>query len=158
MTVSEYQAGVIRGVGAVLAHTVSAMPEERLDWHPSADAQSKSRSALDLISECITVNRECAARLRGETPPPRGEGRPFSNGQEAQTQVQESANDLAASVAALDEEGWNRIHTLPFGPIPATMLVQITTGNMQYHFGQINFIQTLYGDMEFHLPPTLFSK
>src|SRR6478672_237198 len=45
MTVSEYQAGVIRGAGALLAHTLSAMPEERLDWHPSVDAQSKSRSA-----------------------------------------------------------------------------------------------------------------
>ena len=34
------------------------------------------------------------------------------------------------------------------------MMIQITTGNMYYHFGQINFIQTLYGDTAFHLPPS----
>ena len=33
-------------------------------------------------------------------------------------------------------------------------LIEMPYRNMAYHCGQLNFIQTIYGDKEFHLPPT----
>ncbi|HZP80198.1 MAG TPA: DinB family protein, partial [Chthonomonadaceae bacterium] len=127
--------------------------EDRLDWHPSADPQSKTRSALDQAAECIDVNRRMAALLRGETPGPPVFERPFADGKEAQEQIRESAKELAEAVRGLDEEALTRIYTTAMGPMPGALLLEIAAGNLNYHFGQINYIQTLYGDTEFHLPP-----
>lgn len=153
MTIFEWQANIIERGGATLAHALATTPEDRLDWHPSADPQSKTRSTLDQAAECIDVNRRMTALLRGETPGPPASERPFANGQEAQEQIRESAKELADAVRGLDEEALTRIYTTPMRPMRGTLLLEIAAGNLTYHFGQINYIQTLYGDTEFRIPP-----
>lgn len=152
MTVFEWQANVIEGAGVLLAHTLSKTSEERLDWTPSADPQSQTRSALEQVSECIRANRFWTTLLRGETPGPPNHERPFGDSQEAQAQIIASAKELADVVRGLDEEVFTRQYSSPLGMISGALVLQIAAGNMTYHFGQINFIQMLYGDTEFHLP------
>jgi hypothetical protein len=101
----------------------------------------------------VDVCRRFAALLRGETPPPPSSDWPFQDGAEAQEQVRQSTRELAAAIRALDEGALARTYPTGMGPMPGAMVLRIAGGNLAYHVGQINFIQTLYGDTEFHLPP-----
>ena len=42
---------------------------------------------------------------------------------------------------------------LPFGTYPARFAASIANGNMVYHWGQANYIETLDGDSAFRIPP-----
>jgi uncharacterized damage-inducible protein DinB len=153
MTVFEWQASVIENLGAMMAHTLASTREDRLDWRPSAEPESQTRSALDQAAEVINVNRRMATLFRNETPPEQTPQRPFETPQEAVERIRESARELADVVRSLDESALTRPLPTRRGPMPGAQALQIVAANMSYHTGQINFIQTLYGDMEFHLPP-----
>ena len=158
MKLGEYAAGTIQAAAEVLAHTISMMPAERVEWSPAADPASATRCALNQAAECIGVNRTMAALLRGEEPAPRSDERPFADAAGACEQIRASAAEFSAAVRALNEEDWTRKYTTQMGPMPGFRIVQIATGNMYYHFGQVNYIQTLYGDSTFHLPPAAFAS
>jgi hypothetical protein len=159
MTIGEWQAKRIERIADALAHFVDTTVPDRLDWRPPAEGAAQTRSALDQISECILVNRYFAALLRGETPaqatavreePPR----PFQSAGEAKAQLLESAREVADAVRALDADALTRTYPHRRGPVSGESLIEMPYRNMAYHAGQINFIQTLYGDTEFHVPPT----
>ena len=62
------------------------------------------------------------------------------------------AEELAAAIRGLTEEDLERTYPHPRGPRLGANLILICYRNMAYHAGQINYIQTLYGDQEFHVP------
>lgn len=60
---------------------------------------------------------------------------------------------LIAAIQALPEEAMPTQVTLPFGAGGDWTLAEIMQGhywNATYHTGQINYIQTLYGNMQSH--------
>lgn len=158
MTVCEFQARRIERLAQALAHFIATTQEHKLDWHPEATPGITGRSVYEQISECAAVNCYVAALLRGETPqqtsirsdPPMK----FTGSIDAEKRLTESARELADAVRALKPEDL----PLPFphwrGPISGEILIEMPYRNMAYHAGQINYIQTLYGDTEFHLPGT----
>jgi hypothetical protein len=157
MTVPEFVARQTERMAESLAHFIANTPEDKLVWHPKTEAASQTRSALEQIGECVSVNRGLATLLRtGELTLPAG-GWPethFASGQDAQEQLVTSARELAAAIHALTPEDLSRTFDHPRGPVLGENLMLMGYRNMAYHAGQINFIQTLYGDTEFHLPPT----
>ncbi len=157
MTLFDWQARNIEMQGVMLAHVLSTTREDRLDWKPSADPESKSRSALDLAAECIGVNRYFTALLRGEEPSTSME-RPFTTGQEAQQLVRDSAADLASVVRGLDEAAIAHLYATSRGPLPGALLIGFASLHLAYHVGQVNYIQTLYGDPEFRIPPEFMER
>lgn len=155
----EFQARKIERMAASLAHFVSTTPESCLDWCPATGADSQTRSIMAMIGECVAVNRHAAALLRGESsiPFPGRDGTPllaFSNSEDAQQQLTASGQELAAAVRALDDEALTRIYLHWRGPLAGELIVEMPYRNMAYHAGQVNMIQLLTGDSEFHMPPT----
>jgi hypothetical protein len=140
-----------------LAYFLTTMSEEQLRWRPEAQEGATTRSALDQISECVTVNRYMAELIRnGAIQPPPG-GWPdiaFQDAADAQAQLRESARELAEALRAMTPEDMARDYQHPRAVIRGENLLLMCYRNMAYHAGQINFIQTLYGDTEFHVPPT----
>ena len=150
-SVMEWQASVIEGAANALAFWVGTTREDRLDWTPSAEPDSKSRSVLDVAHECVRSNRRMAAILSG-SPPSEGPA-PFTDSATAQKNLTESAKALADVVRGLDESALTQLFQAPWGPMPGRVMVQLPAMNMIYHGGQINYIQRLYGDTEFRVPP-----
>jgi hypothetical protein len=157
MTVPEYMARQTERMAEALAHFVATTPEDKLVWHPTLEGGSPTRSILEQVGECVSVNRFLAALMRGESVAMPPGGRPeihFKNGQDAQEQLVTSARELTVAMRALTPEDLVRPYAHPRGPILGENLIIMCYRNMAYHAGQANFIQILYGDTEFHVPPT----
>ena len=59
---------------------------------------------------------------------------------------------LADAIRALTNADLEREFTTRRGPMPGTNLIEGPMRNMHYHVGQVNLLQLLYGDGEFHVP------
>jgi hypothetical protein len=153
LTVTEYVAKQTERIADALAHFISTTPEDRLVWHISGEGGVKTRSILEQAAECIAINRQFAAMLRGHMQAPRPEVT-VANGQDAQEQLVISARELAEAIRGLSPEDLERTYEHPRGPMLGENFIFAALRNMIYHAGQLNFIQTLYGDFEFHVPPT----
>lgn len=146
----EATAGLFRAARAVSA--------ERLHWKPAETA----RDALDIARECALSPTWATELLRTRVMPE------FTESTMAEYQAKKDAiPDLDAAealasvnVAALNDaigefpdEEIESTMKLPFGPNPDwpfydVMLIHVW--NCHYHTGQLNYIQTLYGDTDFH--------
>lgn len=91
--------------------------------------------------------------LRGETPPPRGtETHPYHKAEDAMKDLVASAEELATTIEHLDDSALLRTYETGLGPVKGKFLLEMPVNNMYYHGGQLNLIQLLYGDPEFHVP------
>ena len=156
MTAQEYMAEQTERMGPMLAYFVAATAPDKLKWEPSAEGSAPTRSVLDQIAECVGVNRRFAALLRGDEILPSAGNSPvpeFTDAQDAQDQIIASASELAASIRGLDDEALERTFQRDRGPTTGKILMMAAYRNMAYHAGQINQIQLLTGDAEFHAPP-----
>ncbi|HEV2474694.1 MAG TPA: hypothetical protein VGS41_18605 [Chthonomonadales bacterium] len=159
MNLFEWQAGIIEGAGRTMAYAIENTDQSKVEWKPVADASSKCRCILDMAAECIGLNKALTRMFSGAEMPARAGGPPertFANSEEAQQQLTQSAKELGAVVRGLDESVLDHRYPTPFGPMKGSLLLMIAAGNMQYHSGQINQIQLLYGDTEDHFPPEAF--
>ncbi len=153
MTVAEYVANQTERMADSFAFFLAETPAERLTWKPELPGSAPTRSALEQASECVGVNFLVAKLLRGEVVTGNYEETDFADGQRAQDLLRSSAAELAAAIRALSEEDLVRVYAHPRARIPGENLIMMPYRNMGYHVGQINLIQMLYGDAEFHLPP-----
>jgi len=150
----DWQAKSIEQTAAMLAHWVSTTNPEKLDWCP--ELKGRGRSVYDQINECAGVNRSFAAVLRGETPAKRAEEHSYTSAAHAGDDLIASGKELAEAVRNLGPEALTAKYTLRMGEVPGAVLVSVPLANMNYHAGQVNFIQLLDGDEDFHLPPGFF--
>jgi hypothetical protein len=155
MTAQEFQARKIERIARTLAHFVATTPADRLDWCPALDDKSCTRSVRDQLAECIACNRSVAVILSGGTAAV-SEENPVTDAPTAQEELLKSASELAAIIRAMPDEWLAKTFTTPYMTMTGEVLMDIPTRNMSYHGGQINFLQLLLGDKEFHVEPSGF--
>lgn len=108
------------------------------------------RSVADFAYETIYVNRRLIARVKGEPVPPMN-GFPscpdeLRSGEAMAKAMTESVEEFLA--AADDPE---RIIVRPDGTeLTVFELGDFMNVHMMYHLGQLNYVQTLYGDQKIH--------
>jgi hypothetical protein len=156
MHVPEFMALQTERMTDSLVHFVATTAEDKLQWQPQTEGSAPTRCVLEQIGECVVVNRMIAAALRGETLPAGGSGRPslvLANGSEAQEQLRASGAELAAAIRTMTETDLERVFQHPRGQFVGANFIMMPLRNMAYHAGQINLIQMLAGDPEFHVPP-----
>jgi hypothetical protein len=156
MTITEYIARQTERIADSLAHFIAATPEDKLAWHPSCEGSAHTRSILEQVSECVHVNRMVAALLRGSDVSQLANlpDIHFANGQDAQEQLVSSARELSSALRVMTDDDLTRVYNHPRAQMAGENLIMSCYRNMAYHAGQANFIQVLYGDAEFHVPPT----
>jgi hypothetical protein len=116
----------------------------------------KARTGFDVAYEVATVNRMVAGGLRGNTlseEPPKGWMRAPQSACSKNTilaELQTSVDDVISALTNARSEDFDRIADTPLGQIPLRNFAGILPGHMMYHSGQLNYIQTLCGDDEFH--------
>ena len=155
MTVQEFQARKFERIAKTLAHFVATTPEDKLDWCPCIDENSCTRSVMDQIAECIACNRMVAAIICGGQAEMGGDA-PITDAKAAQEELLASARELAAVVRAMPDEALWKTFSMPRASMTGEVLIDLAHRNMAYHGGQINFIQLLLGDKEFHQHPDAF--
>ena len=159
MTVQEFMAEQIERMGAGLASFIETTAPERVTWRPEAPGSSETRSALEQAQECIAVNRYFAALLRGEqieVPAGGVRGTPLRTVEDARQQLTESSAELANAIRNSSDDALARTYSHWRGPASGYKLMIGAYRNMAYHAGQINLIQMLGGDGEFHMPATWY--
>ncbi len=151
MTVQEYAAQQTERIGESYCQFLKSTHTERLSWRPSWPGSAETRSILELTAECIAVNHAFAAIMRGSE----GSMKPGlipGSAEEACSQLHASVDDLAAAIRALSAEDLERSFKHPKAMIVGKNLILQPYRNMSYHAGQLNLMQILYGDIEFHTP------
>ncbi|MBB6050457.1 DinB family protein [Armatimonas rosea] len=155
MTAQELLAEQIELIGDSLAHYIETTAPDRLNWQPQLPSSAPTRSALEQAAECIAVNRAFAALLRGDTAVPSlaDEVTPTSP-TEARARLQASCAELAAVIRVSHDSLFESLFPTRRGQRTGKGLMIGAYRNMAYHSGQINLLQILAGDGEFHVPST----
>jgi hypothetical protein len=140
-----------------LLKTFEFVPGDKLDWSPSSTA----RSALRIVAHCGAANVAFATMIRGE-----GWALSFDP-QEAWAQIRAGGSDVstreaavksveestAAVLAALDRVSPELAETAvktAFGPLPFAFCMTFPSEHMGGHARQIDYLQTIWGDVEDH--------
>ncbi len=149
-TAFEFQANIAQRAAKLLAHSLQNTQEDKLNWRPSCDESSKTRTVMEQVIECIRVNFRIGASLKGADAGDMAE-EPTSI-EEAVDQLLESGEYLSSAIRVQDYSLFERTFETPMGKLDGRTMITLPVANMYYHFGQISQIQLLYGDDNYYFP------
>jgi len=141
-----------------MAQLLAVTPDDRLNWQPSPSG----RSILQIVAHSANALGNIALQLQGvpfAIPTSREANEQFLVRDAAYTEREEVANLLEAKcaeyvgfLATVRLEDLDRMLALPFGLGQAPLGYFMTMGNLHTlgHIAQIEYIQTLYGDHDWH--------
>lgn len=141
-----------------LFRVARAVPADKLEWAP----MELGRTVLNMLQECAQSPSWCISLLKTRQMPEftpelmermNEERRQWTSLEDAESACLKNLEAWRTTVDEFPEAGMHETMTLPFGePRPWHMyeLMLVHYWNCTYHLGQINYIQTLYGDREMH--------
>jgi hypothetical protein len=136
-----------------------AMPAEKQDWKPTLP-DGKGRSARQLVEECVLTNTTFAEMIRSGVEPDIdwvGELTKLGAVESGALVEQFRAGNeaLAVLLESLTDDHLVRTFLWPWAEreVSFAEFAFMPAWHLDYHAGQINYIQTLYGDDDHHSPP-----
>lgn len=129
-----------------------ALPDDAISRSPGGAA----RTPANITYEIVLVNQRLATRMKGEDPGPFDPGAWSETPAEYQTKdgaagaFEESLNQVVAVVEAIPGEEMLREIPTPSGTTSPFDLAEFCAYHINYHDGQLNYIQALLGDAEIH--------
>ena len=140
-----------------LLRTFEFIPDDKLTYSPAPTC----KHALRIVAHCAVTNNIFATILRGEDLPVSenpDEARAKVAAMESSVTSREAAvksleDSTAAVMSALDKVTAESLETSPmspFGPFPMSFWMALPAMHMGSHAGQIDYIQTIWDDQEFH--------
>ncbi|MBI1334376.1 MAG: DinB family protein [Armatimonadetes bacterium] len=127
------------------ARKVSA---DKVEWKPLENG----RSTLDQVQECAYCPLWVPGLLEKRAFDPSGFAayeetrKGWKTLDECEAAAQKNMEAFKAAVDALPESDFNVVVNLPWGSYTLAEVMGFPMWNLHYHMGQINYIQTLYGD------------
>jgi hypothetical protein len=159
MTFQEQAAQLTRDAGASLFASAHAMPEDKLNWSPMGDA----RTALHMLQECayylptlapwLSPGEGMSERFMAVAGPAMEESKSWDTLDKVEAAYNGYVEDTLATIRAVPDDDLNREVGVPWAQgetLPAWKVMLTLYWNLVYHLGQINYIQTLYGDKDMH--------
>ena len=154
MTIAQWQARQIVKSAKIMGDFVRSTSPDKLDWRPQVDSSSQTQSVLEMVGECIYANQRAVAILSRLPLPPRPDSfGGFESTEQAIDLLNSSASGLSEIVTTLTNDDLAATYPTHRGNLSGAMVCLLVVRNMTYHIGQINMIQLLYGDTEFHITP-----
>ncbi len=140
-----------------LLKTFSFVADDKLTWTPSDTAHS----ALRIVAHCAVANYGFARFLRGKESKADSLSDALammaSKEKEIATRAQAVQAFEASAAAVLEALDAMTVELMtsevrgPFGPMPMTFWVALPGRHMDNHAAQIDYLQTCWGDLEFHM-------
>jgi hypothetical protein len=144
---------VITRTSGMIIQDLAFIPEDKLNVSPMGCA----RTPLHFTAECAGFNMYVGKLLAGEVaerPSPEVREQFYASIdtlEKATEAIRSSADKILAGLENADDEMLMKEIQAPWGAtVPVYQLVQTAGVHMGYHDGQINYIQSLYGDGENH--------
>jgi len=139
-----------------LLHALESVPDDKLQWTPSATAKSPLRVA----AHAALSNSAFASMLRGDPMP----DVPFETLMAKMVEAESAVGTRAEAVKLIEEQSAGAIVALngltqariaedvqtPFGAMPITFIMLLVGRHMDDHAAQIDYMQTIWGDNEMH--------
>ena len=137
--------------GNLFAIDIENMTPEMLSACPGG----KARCAYDLIFEVTEFNNFVAKRASGQEATLDNDGwavapQEFRSKETALGEFKASISALTSALRSASESSLSTPVDTPFGELPIIALAKIAPRHIMYHSGQLNYIQTIYGDDVFH--------
>lgn len=142
-----------------LMRAARAMPEDKLDWK----VEGNGRSALEQLQECAQAPLWFTSIVQNFENPPSFDEEQFAQMQQqrkawdtidkCEAAMKEHSAALYKAIKAIPEGQLAKTNEFAFAPGKQFSMANMMFGhywNLTYHIGQINFIQTLYGDTAMH--------
>lgn len=155
-TVADCQARAKQAAERLLK-TFRFVPEDKLKWSPSKSA----RNSLGIVAHCCLANRMFAKVLRGEpiSPmPTREEVHALSRKFEATVRsraaavrlLKASCKETVAALGTMTPKRFATSPNSPMGPLPMALWMNLPGMHMSHHKAQIDYLQTIWGDLVDH--------
>ena len=148
---------VIEAAKNRLLTTFAHVPDDRLHWTPSPTAKSAQRIA----AHAAIANFGFAAMTRGERLPAdnladvvrlsEAKELAVTSREQAVAIIEESTRHLLSAIDALTPERLRGDAYLPIGPMPMASFIFLGARHAEMHAGQIDYLQTIWGDLEFRI-------
>ena len=156
-TVAECQARATASADR-LRKTLSFVPDNKLKWSPSKTA----RTPLAIVAHCCLTNKMFAKVIGGEeiSPMPKHEeiralSQKFEatirNRAEAVRQFKASYKGVVAALGTMTAKRFTTSPNSPFGAIPMALWIKLPRMHMDNHASQIDYLQTIWGDVTDHM-------
>jgi len=130
-----------------LWRTVRAMPADKLDWKPA----ETSRTARELVEEIVMTTGFSAGFISTQKMPDmEGGDKSPKSVEEMEQEHRAGLEDAIAAIKAFPADKLKEEVELPWGKQSWLEVIGYLYWNMMYHYGQIAYIQTMYGDKETH--------
>lgn len=157
----KYQDYIIDAIGNAFKDAFKAaraIPEDKLSWRPL----DQGRSALDQAQELAQCPDYVTGMVKGEASSDNDGGdwekvmqerQAWDTLDKCQAVADEKLAALYDAIRACPDERLNETMWLPYDGGRDFTIMEIMDyprWNANYHAGQINYIQTLYGDKEMH--------
>jgi hypothetical protein len=149
----EHLRAVTERAHRLLVNDLKAIAEDRNNTCPGGCA----RPALHIVAECAAVNGFVAGFLEtGRAERPSREERDahlrsFDTAEKALAYLDRETQNLLRVLDGLDENTLGDVSEAPLGrPMTRFAVAELPSSHMMYHDGQLNYLQTLYGDDQNH--------
>lgn len=142
MDLREVEIKRIERISELLLKAARAVPKERENWKP----MPTGKSPREILAHLGMANSFFAALLQGESPAQTSEPTTY---EEALTFFEQSKAELIRTIRAIDPAHFDEKRTMPWGEERSIKdLITSPMPHMAYHWGQIAYLQTLWGDSE----------
>jgi uncharacterized damage-inducible protein DinB len=154
----QYLATITRFMAQAVARTAPFTPSDKRNWSPMGAA----RTTIDVLQECAEA-LEMGSRwmkssqIAGPDPQARAARAEALKKnppklEDVLARLQKASEQYAQDLEKFPAERMTQMVTSPFSgqPMPMAALLGLPVFNMIYHWGQINYVQTMLGDTEMH--------
>jgi hypothetical protein len=142
---------------AQFLHTFSFVPDDKLTWTPS----ETSKSALRIAAHIAVSNTGISKMIRNEDSDESMSGEQlmammkemetsFTSREQVVAAVSESVATALAAIDTVNESTIGTSPMSPFGAFPMMFWMFLPANHMLGHAYQIDYLQTIWGDLEFH--------
>jgi hypothetical protein len=156
--IQKAKADFLDGKGRLM-HALATTPDDRLNWSPSPTA----RTPIQQVAHAAIAIRNLHNTLDGRTFTAdsvaaadaafREEERAFNSREEVMNLLEETSGAYEAWLDRLTPDRLDTMVTLPFGmgQLPMRECLDFPPMHTMVHAGQIQYIQTIYGDQDWHM-------
>lgn len=144
---------------AGLLHAFSNTPDDRLNWSPSPTSRTPIHQVVHAAHSIGHIHGFLDGRpFTVPTPAEADLGfreaeRNFTERAQALELFEANSNAFTAFLDSLPEERLQQMVTTPFGmgDVPTEIAITFPAAHTRWHHAQLDYIQTIYGDVDWHM-------
>jgi uncharacterized damage-inducible protein DinB len=148
MSVQRFESLKVESLMELVSKAAKAIPPDKFDWSPD----QSGKTPQEILEHIAGANHAFAALIRGqELPPNESQELGVKHGKEEDwiTVLHKSGLVLSESIAEVLDGSLNDEREMPWGETwKMTRLILSPSSHIAYHWGQLCYLQTLWGDEE----------